>query len=204
MIALAPPARRGRIMGVYTSIISAGFAAGPLCLLVVGSHGWPPFLVGISAFVICGACLASRPQAIAQGRRCRAPGFRAGFRAAGVAAAVRGGRRRRVRAGHAGAAAGLRHALRHRPKPACRRCFPLMIAGNITLQIPLGLLAERLTAQTVRLACVVGYRARLRAAAGSHRDAADLADGVFVGRRLLRHLHDGADRARRAVLRTPC
>ena len=31
----------------------------------------------------------------------------------------------------------------------------LMIAGNITLQIPLGLLAERLTAQTVRLACVV-------------------------------------------------
>jgi hypothetical protein len=29
----------------------------------------------------------------------------------------------------------------------------VMIAGNITLQVPLGLLAERLTAQTVRLAC---------------------------------------------------
>ena len=30
----------------------------------------------------------------------------------------------------------------------------LMIAGNITLQIPLGLLAERFTAQTIRLICV--------------------------------------------------
>ena len=30
----------------------------------------------------------------------------------------------------------------------------VMIAGNIALQIPLGLLAERLTAQTVRFVCV--------------------------------------------------
>jgi len=59
MIALTPPARRGRVMGVYTTIISAGFATGPLCLLFVGTQGWAPFLVGISAFVICGACLAS-------------------------------------------------------------------------------------------------------------------------------------------------
>jgi MFS family permease len=59
MIALAPPARRGRIMGIYSTVISAGFATGPLCLLLVGSEGWPPFLVGIVAFVICGVCLAS-------------------------------------------------------------------------------------------------------------------------------------------------
>src|SRR5690606_31141726 len=57
IIALAPPSRRGRIMGIYTTVISAGFAAGPLCLLVVGSEGWPPFIVGISAFALCGLCL---------------------------------------------------------------------------------------------------------------------------------------------------
>ena len=27
-------------------------------MLVVGSEGWPPFLVGIGAFAACGACLA--------------------------------------------------------------------------------------------------------------------------------------------------
>ena len=64
-----------------------------------------------------------RPQAIAEGRRGRAPGFRAGLRAAGLAAAVRGGRRRRVRAGRAGAAAGLRHPLRHRRSPHVGAAF---------------------------------------------------------------------------------
>jgi MFS family permease len=59
MIALAPPERRGRLMGIYTAIISAGFAAGPLSLVLVGSQGSPPFLVGIAAFVVCGLCLAS-------------------------------------------------------------------------------------------------------------------------------------------------
>lgn len=58
LIMLAPPARRGRIMGVYTSVVSAGFAAGPLTLAIVGSEGWMPFLVGIAAFVGCALCLA--------------------------------------------------------------------------------------------------------------------------------------------------
>ena len=79
MIALAPPARRGRIMGVYTSVISAGFAAGPLCLLVVGTQGWPPFLVGIVAFVFCGVCLAlvlkQLPKVDSAGHRVSVLGF---------------------------------------------------------------------------------------------------------------------------------
>jgi MFS family permease len=54
MIAIAPPEKRGRIMGIYTSIISAGFAMGPLTLALVGTEGWPPFLVGIVAFLLCG------------------------------------------------------------------------------------------------------------------------------------------------------
>src|SRR5688500_4148747 len=43
IIALAPPERRGRILGLYTTVISAGFALGPLSLILVGTEGWPPF-----------------------------------------------------------------------------------------------------------------------------------------------------------------
>lgn len=53
LIALAPEERRGRILGIYTSVESAGFAAGPLCLTLVGSQGWAPFVVGITAFLGC-------------------------------------------------------------------------------------------------------------------------------------------------------
>jgi MFS family permease len=50
-----PPApRRGRIMGLYSSIVSGGFAIGPLSLGLVGTQGWPPFMIGIVAFLLCG------------------------------------------------------------------------------------------------------------------------------------------------------
>jgi len=57
IIALAPQEKRGRIMGIYTSVISGGFALGPLTLTLVGTEGWPPFLVGVAAFVACALCL---------------------------------------------------------------------------------------------------------------------------------------------------
>jgi MFS family permease len=59
LITIVPPARRGRFMGIYTSIVSAGFAIGPLTLATVGIEGWPPFLVGIGSFVVCGAVLVA-------------------------------------------------------------------------------------------------------------------------------------------------
>ncbi|MEO4000013.1 MFS transporter [Mesorhizobium sp. CAU 1732] len=59
MIALTPPKARGRFMGLYTSIISLGFAVGPATLAVVGTQGWPPFLLGISAFLFCGLFVLS-------------------------------------------------------------------------------------------------------------------------------------------------
>lgn len=53
LIALTPAARRGRILGLYSSVVSGGFAIGPLSLGLVGTAGWAPFLVGIIAFVLC-------------------------------------------------------------------------------------------------------------------------------------------------------
>jgi MFS family permease len=46
VIQLAPPAIRGRILGIYTSVSLVGFACGPLVIDVVGVAGWTPFLVG--------------------------------------------------------------------------------------------------------------------------------------------------------------
>jgi MFS family permease len=54
LITITPAPRRGRIMGLYSSIVSAGFAIGPLSLGLVGTEGWPPFMIGIVAFPLCG------------------------------------------------------------------------------------------------------------------------------------------------------
>ncbi len=43
---LARPATRGRVIGLYATALSAGFAAGPLILSVTGIDGLTPFAVG--------------------------------------------------------------------------------------------------------------------------------------------------------------
>jgi MFS family permease len=48
---IAVPRYRGRIMGIYTAILAAGFSLGPFALALTGSSGWPPFVVGISALL---------------------------------------------------------------------------------------------------------------------------------------------------------
>lgn len=54
LLSITPAPRRGRIMGLYSSVVSGGFAIGPLSLGLVGTQGWPPFTIGIAAFLICG------------------------------------------------------------------------------------------------------------------------------------------------------
>jgi MFS family permease len=155
MIALAPPSRRGRIMGIYTTLISAGFAAGPLCLLLVGSAGWPPFTVGIAAFVLCGLCLAAVLPRLPDlnggtGRHVSVLGFvpiawllltavliAAGFEQAVLALLP---------------VYGTSHGI---PEVTMSALLAVMIAGNIALQVPLGLLAERRSARLVKFGCVL-------------------------------------------------
>ncbi|MCK3779057.1 MFS transporter [Ensifer sesbaniae] len=57
LITITPPSRRGRIMGFYSSVVSGGFAIGPLSLGLVGTEGWTPFLIGVVAFLLCGMIL---------------------------------------------------------------------------------------------------------------------------------------------------
>lgn len=43
---LTPDASRGRVLGLYSALLSVGFAIGPGILAVAGTKGWIPFLVG--------------------------------------------------------------------------------------------------------------------------------------------------------------
>lgn len=153
MIALAPPSRRGRIMGIYTTLISAGFAAGPLCLLLFGSEGWPPFLVGIAAFCICGICLAlvlhRLPDMNGEGSRVSVFGFLPLAWLLLFAVVVGAGFEQGVLA--LLPVYGTSHGIAEASMSAL---LAVMIAGNIALQVPLGLLAERWSARVVRFICV--------------------------------------------------
>jgi MFS family permease len=44
--AAAPPRRRGLVLGIYATVLSLGFAAGPLLFSLLGSQGVLPFAVG--------------------------------------------------------------------------------------------------------------------------------------------------------------
>lgn len=153
VIALAPPARRGRVMGIYATVISMGFAAGPLCLLAVGTEGWPPFLVGIGAFIVCGSCLACvvgrLPKADKSGSHVSVWQFMPLAWLLMATVVVAAGFEQTVLAllpvygAHFGIPAFDMSAL-----------LTVLIAGNIAMQVPLGLLAERFTARPVRLGCI--------------------------------------------------
>jgi MFS family permease len=63
VVAAAPPQRRGLVMGVYSTVLSLGFAIGPALLLLVGTRGPAPILLGAALF-----CLAGLPVMLARGR----------------------------------------------------------------------------------------------------------------------------------------
>jgi MFS family permease len=62
----APPARRGIIMGIYASVLSGGFALGPVILSITGTQGLFPFVLGSCVLalgiipVLCGLKVAPK------------------------------------------------------------------------------------------------------------------------------------------------
>jgi len=50
--AAAPNNKRGLVIGIYATVLSAGFAGGPAILSLVGTHGWAPYLCGAGFFVL--------------------------------------------------------------------------------------------------------------------------------------------------------
>lgn len=152
MISLAPPGKRGRVMGLYTAIVGAGFAAGPLSLILVGTQGWAPFMVGIGAFLCCALCLVVV--------RRRLPGMDDDHTTASLsqflrlapallmAVSVTAGFEQAMLALFPvyGAAYGVGEGM-------MSSLLAIMIAGNIVLQIPLGLAAERISPRLLMVGC---------------------------------------------------
>lgn len=60
--AAAPPRRRGLVLGIYATVLSLGFATGPLLFSLLGSEGVLPFAVGAAIIL-----LAAIPIFIARG-----------------------------------------------------------------------------------------------------------------------------------------
>lgn len=159
-LALAPPKRRGRVMGVFNAIMGGGYAAGPLALALLGAGGWPPFLFAIAAFLGCGLVLflvtADLPgfdneagpddtNAVA-GVTSFAPLAPALLFAVLVSAAVQ-------QSTYAltpvfGAAYGLGEATQ-------ASLVTALSLGNIFLQVPLGLAAERFGARMMMVGCAL-------------------------------------------------
>lgn len=50
--ASAPPNRRGFVLGVYGTVLSLGFASGPLLFSILGSEGLLPFAVGAGVILL--------------------------------------------------------------------------------------------------------------------------------------------------------
>jgi MFS family permease len=154
MIALAPTAQRGRFVGVFNLVTGVGYAAGPLTLVLVGSEGWAPLAVGILSFVACAMLLAATTG--------RLVGLNDGSPSKGVlhfwkvvpvlliavivSAAVQQSTYSLLLV--FGTSYGLAEAT----------LVALIIAlslGNIVLQLPLGLMAERFSAKAMIEICAI-------------------------------------------------
>lgn len=152
-LALSPPERRGRMMGVFNALMGAGYAVGPLAMTVVGTQGWPPFLVAISGFIACAFIL----QLVSR----KLSGFEAdGEPASGLVGFARVAPALLLAVLVSAACQqstyslmpifGSAYGLAESVLPALVTALSF---GNIVLQIPLGLAAERVGARSMIIAC---------------------------------------------------
>jgi MFS family permease len=156
-MSLAPPRKRGRVMGFFNAMTGAGYALGPMSLALVGSDGWPPLIIGICGFTICALLLAVTTGGIRglddDGSGPKGGGlwqFRILAPALLLAVFVSAANQQAVYSLMPvfGAAYGLAEA-------RIAAMISIMSIGNIFLQFPLGLMAERYGGRTMIIVCAV-------------------------------------------------
>jgi MFS family permease len=148
--AAAPEGRRGIVMGIYSTCLCAGFAAGPALLGLTGSAGMVPFAVGAALFLCATAPVAmagSAAPAITGHASASAMTFVTLAPIATLAALLFG-------AVEAGGMAlmpvyGLRNGHDYSEAAFLVSFFSL---GNVAFQIPLGLLSDRVDRRKILLA----------------------------------------------------
>lgn len=150
---LASGRNRGRVIAVYASLLSLGFAGGPLLLPTTGTEGWPPFLVAI-AFTLAGLMfmLAARRHipAIRVERQASFLAFLPQAPTLLLAAFLFG-----VFDTATLSLFPLYGLSRGLDEATASYLLGVLIAGNIVLQFPLGWLADRLGRRRVMSACAL-------------------------------------------------
>jgi MFS family permease len=151
--AVAPPGRRGIVMGLYTTTLAIGFAIGPLILLVTGVAGSKPFLVGIGLTVIGMLPIALNRSAPQIERQTQIPvlGFIAMAPVATLAALLHGAIET--------ASMSLLpvYALRiNLGVEAGAGLLGLFLLGNILFQIPVGMISDRMDRRKLLFAISLG------------------------------------------------
>lgn len=147
---LAPSRGRGRVVGIYVTVASVGFASGPVLLGLVGSEGLAPFLVAALAPLLALPILVRARHCLPDVFDDRAGGSVVAFaRTAPVLVAVVAMVSLYDQTVLAmfpvyGLAAGL-------GETATSLSLSAAIVGNVALQVPLGWLAERLDRRRVLL-----------------------------------------------------
>lgn len=149
--AVAPDARRGFIMGIYATVLSAGFAAGPAILAAFGSDSIVPFAATAIAFALAavpvtfGVAIAPKVQTRpSQGLLA----FLFVAPAATLAAFVFGAGESTMFAFMA--LFGLRSGLE---ESWAALLITMAGLGNLVFQIPIGLLADRLNRTLLLVLC---------------------------------------------------
>ncbi len=149
--AVAPPGKRGLIMGIYATALSVGAAMGPAILSILGAKGWAPYVAG-SVVLLAGAI----PVLLANGMTPRIEdedhhgvlaflkrsptALLAAFIFGAIETAVMSflplyGLRLGLDAGHASL------------------LLTIAVLGNVAFQIPIGLVSDRIDRRVLLLVC---------------------------------------------------
>jgi MFS family permease len=144
---------RGRIMGIYATVMSLGFCVGPFILPLTGLDGWPPFMVGIVCFIVAGLIMLPLRRHLPEFEKtAHGSVYRFVNLAPTLLLAV------------LSAAYFDQVVLSFLPLYTLYFGFPqatasfalgILIVGNVFLQIPLGWLADLTSRRTVMLACTI-------------------------------------------------
>ncbi len=151
-LSMAPPSRRGRVMGVFNTLMGVGYASGPLVLTFVGISGWTPFVVAIVGFIACAAVLRIMSDLSGFEDDGQSKGGVLGFAALAPALlfAVLVSAANQQSTSSLLPVFGAGYGL---PETVLAAMLTTMSMGNILLQIPLGLMAERVGGRTMILFC---------------------------------------------------
>ncbi len=155
---IASDNHRGRIIGFYSAVLSAGFALGPALLATVGSRGWAPFLIGAALPLLALLPLLAVRRSL--------PTLPAGERHVPVLAFLRMAPLLLVLT--ASVALADEGAMSFLPIYALEYGYAektgtilliVMIAGSVSLQYPIGWVADRVPRATVMTACAAAAAA---------------------------------------------